>query len=167
MAVEDTFVGARTGLSLLFAYMGVVAQELGMEKAIAFDNRMCMAMGAAQGKMIKAQAGIETVDVQTAAKVLLGAIEQGFGIPSETIEESPDRVVLKIGKCAVCEAAAAVGMEPQTIEATCRAGAISFVNAMAKELNPDLKYELREFRPSADGCCEELIVSALRIHSFS
>ena len=159
MAVADTFVGARTGLSLVFAYMGVVAQELGMEKAIAFDYKMCAAMGAAQGKTIKAQAGIETYDVRTAAHVLLSAIEQGFGIPSETTEASSDRVVIKIGKCPVYEAAAAVGMDPETIEATCRAGAINFMNAMAKELNPDLKYELKEFRPSADGCCEEVIVS--------
>ena len=160
MAVEDTFVGAKTGLSLLFAYMGTVAQELGMEKAIAFDNEMCEVMGAAQGKMIKGQAGIETYDVKTAVQVLLSAIEQGFGIPSETTEEGSDKVVVKIGKCPVYEAAAAVGMDPETIEATCRAGAINFMKAMAKELNPELKYELKEFRSSADGCCEEVIVSA-------
>jgi len=158
MAIEDTFFGAKTGLSLLFAYMATVAQELGMERAIELDRKMCTAMGAAQGKLVKAQAGVESFDAQTARQVLLAAIEQGFGIPSKPTEESPERAMLRVGRCPVYEAAAAVGLDPATIEATCRAGAISFMNAMAKELNPDLEYQLEEFRSSADGTCQESIV---------
>jgi hypothetical protein len=90
--------------------------------------------------------------------LLLGAIEQGFGIPSEVIEASPESVVLKIARCPVYEAARALGMEPEAIEASCRAGSVSFMDAMAKQLNPELRYELRRFRSAPDDACEEAIL---------
>jgi len=66
MAVEDTFNGAKAGLTMLHAYTNTVAQAIGMEQALALDTKTCEAMGAAQGKMIKAQAGIEEFDAQAA-----------------------------------------------------------------------------------------------------
>jgi hypothetical protein len=36
----------------------------------------------------------------------------------------------------------------------------TFMNSMAKELLPDLNYQLNEFRSSADDSCEEAIVLA-------
>jgi len=160
MAVEDTFNGAKTGLTLLDAYINTVAQAIGMERALALEHEMCETMGAAQGKMIKEQAGIAEFDAKAAHPLLMTVIEDGFGILSEVIEESPQRVVVKVGRCPVYESAQALGMDAQAIEASCRASSIGFMDAMAKQLNPNLSYQLTKFRSGADGYCEEAIVLA-------
>jgi hypothetical protein len=53
MALEDTFNGATNAFSLAFAYINTVAQEIGMEQALALDAKTWEAMGAAQGKTMK------------------------------------------------------------------------------------------------------------------
>lgn len=160
MAVEDTFNGARSGLTLLHAYTNTVAQAIGMEQALALEGKMCETMGAAQGRMIKEQAGVEEFDAKAAYPLLMNVIEAGFGILSEVTEESPQRVVVKVGRCPVYESAQALGMDAQAIEASCRASSIRFMDAMAKQLNPNLGYQLAKFRSGADAYCEEAIVLA-------
>jgi hypothetical protein len=158
MAIEDTFNGARNGLTFLHAYINTVAQEIGMERALALDTKVNEALGATQGKMIKEHVGIEEFDAKAAHQPLINAIEEGFGILSEVIEESPQRVVFKVGRCPVYEAAQALGMDAEAIEANCRATSIRYMEAMARQLNPNLSYELRKFRSAADDSCEEAIV---------
>jgi len=158
MAVEDIFTGAQTALTFYYAYLGAVGEEIGMERALALDGQVCEAMGGAQGKMIREQSGIEEFDAQTAGQMLSGAIRQGFGIVSEAIEESSERVVLNVGRCPVYEAALAAGRDAEAVEASCRAGALRFMDAMAKELNPDLSYKLTKFRSSPEGHCTEEVV---------
>lgn len=160
MAVQDTFNGAKAGLTLLNAYTGAVAQAIGMEQATALLTMTCESLGAAQGKMMKEQAGIDECDAKTAQLMLMNAIEQGFGIQSEVIEETPQRVVVKVGRCSDYESAQAVGMDAEAIEAACRACSIRFVEAMAKQLNPNLSYQLVKFRSAPDDCCEEAIMLA-------
>jgi len=160
MAVEDTFNGAKTALIMLQAYINTVAQGIGNEQPLALNTKMNEAMGAGQGKMIKEQAGIEEFDAKAAHQLLWNTIENGYGILSEVIEESPQRVEFNVGRCPVYEAAQELGMDAEAIEADCRAGSIRFMEAMAKELNPNLSYQLRKFRSAADDYCEEAIVLA-------
>ena len=54
----------------------------------------------------------------------------------------------------------AVGMDAEAIEAACRACSIRLMEAMAKQLNPNLSYQLVKFRTAPDGYCEEAIVLA-------
>jgi hypothetical protein len=51
-------------------------------------------------------------------------------------------------------------MDEKAIEASCRGGSLGFMDAVAKQLNPDLSYELVKFRSSADDYCEEIVVLA-------
>ena len=51
-------------------------------------------------------------------------------------------------------------METEASEANCRASSIRFMDSLAKQLNPDLNYQLEKFRSAADGCCEEAVVLA-------
>jgi hypothetical protein len=157
MAVEDKFSGAKNTFTLFFAYLNAVAQEIGMEQAAALSTKVDEAMGAAQGKMIKEQAGIEQFDAKAAALLARNAIEEGFGITSEVTEESPQRVAFKIGRCPVFEAAEAAGLDVKNIEALCHDGPLKYMNAMVKQLNPNLSYQLRKFRSGADDYCEEAI----------
>ena len=107
--------------------------------------------------MPKEQAGIEECDAKAATELAETFIE-GLGIGSEVIQESPQEVVSKVGRCPLYEAAQLLGLDAETIEGLCRAGALKFMDAMVKQLNPNLSYQLRKFRSAADDFCEEAIV---------
>jgi len=158
MAIEDTFNGAKNAYIYYFAYLNTVAQEVGMEQAVALQTKMCEAMGATQGKLMKEQAGIEEFDVKAAVSLAQNFMEESLGISSEVIEESPQKGVFKVGRCPLYEAAQVLGLDAETIQALCRAGALRFTDTMVKQFTPNLSYQLREFRSAADDFCEEEIV---------
>ena len=129
-----------------------------MERAVACYTKTSESRGAKVGKMIKEQAGVEELDAKAAASLARNAIEEGYGISSEVIEESPQKVVFNVGRCPTYEAAQEVGLDAETIETLCRAGGRRTMETMVKQLNPNLSYQLRKFRSSADDFCEEEIV---------
>jgi len=157
MAIEDTFTGAKNGYIYCFAYLTTVAQEIGMERAIALENKMCEARGAIDGKIIKEQVEIKDFDAKAAASIAENYVES-IGMRLEVIEENPQKVSFKVVRCPLYEAAQAVGLEDEIIEAMCRAGPVRNMDSMLKQLNPILNYELRKFRSSEDNFCEEVIV---------
>lgn len=157
MTIENTFNGAKSGLIFMHAYLNQIADEIGMEKALALDTKTCQALGTAQGMMIKDQAGAEEVDVKTAEKLLTDMIEESFGIASEVVEKNQNMITCKVGRCPIYEAGEMLGMDNNAIEAGCRAGAITFMDSAAKQLNPNISYKLTKFRSSADDYCEESV----------
>lgn len=157
MAIEDTFNGAKNAYIYYFAYLTMVAEEIGMERAIALDTKMCETNGAAQGKMIKEQADFEEYDAKAVASLAENYVES-IGISSEVIEESPQKVSKKVGRCPLYEAAQELGLDVETIETLCRAGPVRDMDSMVKQLNPNLNYQLRKFRSATDNFCEEVIV---------
>jgi len=160
MASTDTFNGAKNAFTFFYAYLNAVGQEIGMDRAIALDAKMCEMMGAAQGKTMKDQAGLDEIDIAIAASLAVRSIDEALGINSEVIQESAQRIAFKIARCPIYEAAEALGMDGASIEAMCRADALRYMDTMVKQLNPHLSYRLSEFRPSADGYCVEEVVVA-------
>ncbi len=158
MAVQDTFNGAKSGLTFMQAYLNTVGQEIGMEKALALETKTTQMLGKAQGMMLKKQAGVEEVDIKTAEKMLSALIEEALGIPSEVTDESPTKITCKVGRCPVYLSAEMLGMDNKAIEASCKAGSITYMDTAAKQLNPKLSYKLTKFRSSADDFCEETVV---------
>jgi hypothetical protein len=159
MAIEDTFSGAKNAFVLHQAFVNTVAQEIGRERASALETKMCETMGALQGKMAKEQAGVEEFDAK-AAHLVCDQVVGGLGLTAEVIEESPREVVVKAGRCPIFEAAQMVGQDVQTSEAACRAGAVRFMDTLVKQLNPNLRYELRKYRSAPEEACVEAIVLA-------
>ena len=128
-----------------------------MERATALFTQMEEAMGTVQGQMLKQQTGDEAIDVNAAYALAEGFVES-LGITFEVTEQSPECVAFRVGKCPVFEGAQMLGMDVEAIEAACHAGALKFMEAAIKQLNPDLSYEVRKYRTSADDFCEEAIV---------
>lgn len=157
MATQDKLEGARNGLAFSFAYMNMVGQEIGMERAIALNGKVDEMMGDAQGKMMKEQLGDKEMDINAATTMAIKTIKDGFGINSEVIESSPEKIVVRCSRCPVYEAAQSVGIDTGTVETLCRTGSLKFMDAMVKQLNPNLSYQLKKFRSTPDGCCEEEI----------
>ena len=160
MAIEDTFNGAKSGLTFLNAYINTVAEVIGEDQAHALETATCQALGAAQGMMIKEQIGVDLFDLKSSSQVLQNLIEEGFGIRSDIQEETSHRIKLNVGRCPVYESMRDLGMDGKAIEASCRGGSLGFMDAVAKQLNPDLSYELVKFRSSPDDYCEEVVVLA-------
>ena len=157
MTMTDTFNGAKNASTFLFAYLNTVAQDIGMERAMALDAQMCQTMGAAWGQSIKAQAGIGEADARAAVSLARAFMSEAIGISTEVVEESTERAMLRVGRCPLYEAAQVLGMDNAATEALCRAGAIGYMDTMVKQFNPNLGYDLSQFRPSADASCIEVI----------
>jgi hypothetical protein len=157
MASEDAFMAARAALIFSYAYRNAVAQEIGMERAIALMTRGCESVGAMRGKMLKEQSGIKEFDAKTAWS-LLKSLKDTLGESHEVLEESPQRVLLRNDRCPIYEAARMLGMDASAIETICRTGSMRFADAAVKQLNPNLNLQIRKFRSTLDDFCEEEIV---------
>lgn len=128
-----------------------------MDRALALHTRMLETMGTMQGKMMKEQAGIQDLDAKVAYSLVRG-VPESLGLAFEVVEENPASVRFKCPRCSVYEGWQMTGLDEQTRETMCRAGAIRFMDSVVKQLNPNLNYQLAKFRSSADDFCEEQIV---------
>ncbi len=161
MASQDAYNAAAFAYAGNHALLGAVIQEMGPEKAVALDGQIYTQLGAAQGRQLKAQAGIEgDADLQTTFAVL-SQVMTTLGIDYDVIERSPELIAVKVGRCPIYAGAAAVGWENQMIAVTCGAAAMGFLDAAAKQFNPKLTWRMRTFRTNLeDGCIEELVLQA-------
>lgn len=157
MASKDIFNGATAALALFYAYVNTVAQDIGMERAIGLMNKTFENRGAMRGKRIKEQANIKEFDAKTAWSLMRAGAE-GIGLSHKVVEESPQRVVLRCGRCSFYETAQMQGMDPKTIETICHASGVKSLSTLVKQLNPALSYRVRKFRSAADDFCEEEII---------
>ena len=157
MAIEDTFNGAKMAFTFYGAYVNTVAQEIGMERALALGAKMCEAMGVTQGKMMKEQAGIKEFDAKVAYS-LAKALPEGLGLALEVLEESPTRVRFKCGRCSNYDGLQAGGLDGKTRETMCRSGSLRLMDAVVKQFDPKLSYHLVKYRSAPDDFCEEEIV---------
>ena len=133
-----------------------MTEEIGENKAFSMIEKTCQNMGALQGKMSKSQARREKIKEMNPSNAALLASDaiKGFGIESEILKESDEKVSLEVKKCPVYEAAKMMGLDPEPL---CRSSAIPFMNSLVKELNPNLQYELEKFRIGQDDFCKESI----------
>lgn len=114
-------------------------------------------MGVMQGKMLKSQLRRDKIKEITPsiAGSLTGGVIAGLGMVTETIEESPEKISFKINKCPVYEAAKLMGLDSEIL---CRHSAVSFMNTIVKQIDPNLGYELEKYRSGPDDFCQEAIV---------
>ncbi|HEQ98379.1 MAG TPA: hypothetical protein ENO22_03445 [candidate division Zixibacteria bacterium] len=158
MSYEDILKGAANAFTLHYAYINNVGKEIGIDKAEEISADVCRMMGSMRGKIIKENADLEQFTPEAAAAAARGSIEEDFGIITKLIEEGPDRIVYECRNCPVYDGAYRAGMDPGSIEAQCRYAPVGYMEALVRELNPNLSYRLRKFRTSADDTCEEEIV---------
>jgi serine/threonine-protein kinase len=101
--------------------------------------------------------GTERADAKTTSR-LLAELIRPLGFKPEVLEASPNRVLLKPGRCPIYEAGRALGMEHSAIEAWCRTRPLRLTDQAVKELNPRLRYRLLQFREGPDDSCVEEIL---------
>ena len=153
---DNVFNAAKAGYTFLHAYINTVAQEIGRERAIGLMTKMFENVGVMRGKVIKERAGNKEFDAN-AAWLPIKTSKDTIGQTYEAVEESPQRVVVRNGRCPTYEAARALGMDNKTIESVCRVGPVRGMAAVVKQLNPNLNVRLEKFRSTPDDFCEEVI----------
>jgi len=156
ISLEDTFTGAKNAFIMLDAFINTVIKEIGENKAYSMMEKTCQNMGALHGKMLKSQARREKIKEMNPSNAALLASDaiKGFGIATEILKESDEKVSLGVKKCPVYEAAKMMGLNPDPF---CRSSSLPFMHSLVKELNPNLQYELEKFRIGQDDFCEESI----------
>jgi len=86
-----------------------VAQEIGMDRALSIQIKASERLGSQQGKMMREQSGAQEYNAQTAWR-LISKVPIGLGMGFEIEEDSPNKVIVKCGKCSVLEAARSLGI---------------------------------------------------------
>jgi predicted ArsR family transcriptional regulator len=157
MAKQDTFDGVKAGLMMYDALLLGVAEQLGMERAVALQSKVMEKMGTTQGKAIKKQVGDKKFNAKTAWP-LVNTVDESLGVSAKVMEESPNRVVFVNGRCPIYDAAYELGIDNKIIETMCRSGSVVFLDVMAKQLDPNLTVRLINHRTKPDGFCEHEIV---------
>lgn len=156
MTLEDVFNGAVNGFIQAGVFFSTVAQEIGMERALALYAKTCETMGVGMGQMMKEQMGIKELDAKTSISVA-EAVVNTYGISLEA-EETPKSVLLKMRQCPVYAANQMVGIDDETKDAMCLNGPIKFMNALFKQIDPNVSVRRKKFRTSPDDfCLEELV----------
>ena len=154
---EDVFNGAMAGFVFFEGFRNEVAEEIGEEKTLSLMDKMSISLGKMQGKILKSQARSDKIKKVTPsiARSLIGVIFAGLGMETETLNETPEKFSLNVKRCPVYEAGKLMGLVDENL---CRHGAVKFMDNVVKQLNPNLSYELKNFRTSSDDCCQEEIV---------
>jgi hypothetical protein len=145
MASEVAFNAAKSVFTMYGAFFKTVAQEIGMERALALHAEYGEAWGAVLADTLKKQ-GIEKG---------LKEMSESMGFSSE-IEVSPSKIVSKVYQCPCYEGFKAAGLDHETIKAMChRMGEAE--NASLKKLVPNASATLIKFRSAPDDFCQEEI----------
>jgi hypothetical protein len=157
ITIEDVFNGAKTAFLFFDGFYNSVVKEVGEEKALNLLKDMGKTMGVMQGKMLKSQVRRDKIKdiTPSIAGSLSGGVIEGLGIKTEIIEETPEKIIFKINKCPVYEAAKLMGLASEEL---CRHSAVPFMDTMVKQIDPNLGYELEKYRSGPDDFCQESIV---------
>ncbi|MFH1699658.1 MAG: hypothetical protein ABIE07_03640 [Candidatus Zixiibacteriota bacterium] len=93
MAQDEVFKVATKLYGLYGVFFKVVAQEVGMEKALALHAKAHEDQGVASGKMLKETIGNEKIDIQRLGSILREGSNLSIGIDSN-LDQSDSTLAL-------------------------------------------------------------------------
>jgi len=160
MATKGNFSTTKTVLKMHNVFAQTVAEEIGMTRTLELSAKAMEKMGMAQGYLVKQQKRIKNFNAHDVAPLVRIAYES-LGIRLKIVQVSPRSILVKCNRCLIYTAARELGMDDDTIEMWCRAGSIRSIDALVKQLNPDLVFRLVKFRSNSEDFCEEEIVEMI------
>jgi hypothetical protein len=160
MTIKENFSRTKTVLKMHNVFVQAVAEEIGMTRTLELSAMAMVKMGMAQGYLMKQQKRIKNFNARDVAPLVRIAYER-LGIRLKMVQVSPRNILVKCTKCPNYTAARELGMDDETIETWCRAGSIRSMDALVKQLNPDLVFRLVKFRSGAEDFCGAEIVEMI------
>jgi hypothetical protein len=156
MTEEQVFQATRKIYALYGAFFKAVAQEVGIERALALHTQAHEDQGIASAKLLKAKIGNEQFDIQKLGSVLQES-NLSIGIVSELVRTSPSSALFRNSRCPMYDGYRMGGLDDETAEALCQKGAPAKLGTMLKQLDPGIFYRLKHYRLKPDETCEEEI----------
>jgi hypothetical protein len=144
----DPFAATRDMLVLFYSYVAEVGKEIGTEKALELAKNLSERSGGQVGEMLKKK--VEGNDCK-AAWELLQILNKNIPRPMEAIEESPQKVSMRIGKCPMADASKITGLP---VDMMCQNIFLPMTEAAIKAINPNLRIGIK-YRTSPKEPCEE------------
>ncbi len=156
MTEEQVFVATRKVYALYAAFFKAVAQEIGIEKALALHALAHEEQGMASAKLIKEKIGDAPFDLQKLGLILQQS-NLSIGINSELVEATGSSALFKNWQCPMYDGYRMGGLDDETAEALCQKGAAAKLGTMLKEIDPRITYRLKSYRLKPDEPCDEEI----------
>ena len=144
----DPFAATRDMLVLFYSYVAEVGKEIGTEKALELAKNLSERSGSQVGEMLKKQ--VEGDDCK-AAWDLMQILNKNIPRPIEVIEETPQKISMKIGKCPMADASKIVGLP---VDMMCQNIFLPMTEAAVKAINPNMRAGVK-CRTSPKEPCEE------------
>ena len=151
MPREAAFKSGRMAFAVYGGFFKDVAEEIGIERALALHVKQGDRFGAMLAGTMKERLSRKPLDTRTLASVLSEA-DAAFGLSFE-IEQDPTSVTVRGHACPIYDGLKAAGVDHQTIELMCRGISAAEV-AELKKSYPQLSASLR-FRSTPEGSCVE------------
>jgi hypothetical protein len=151
MGSEVAFNAAKGAYGTYGALLKDIAQEVGMERALALHARRGEGYGAMVAGMIKDELGDEEFNMQALASVLSGITEEGGLIAK--VEGTQTSATCEVFECPLYEGLKMAGWSHEDIEKTCNCFGAAERNELQKSY-PQLSASLK-FRSAPDQSCVE------------
>lgn len=148
---DDVRNSVAKGISMLALYAKNVIDEQGLEKALAYYNKVGYAFGSGTAMSIKQEFG-ERPPTPEGLKDILVNNYNGFGMDFE-IKATSDSVDITINKCPFHQGFSMAGFDNETIAKFCRSGGSGEIQAM-KNAYPKIE-PFSTPRSNAEGVCKE------------
>ena len=142
MASTEAFNAAKNVVGMYGIFFKTVAQEIGMERALALQSKAYETFGSELAEMFKEP------DLNKLASQI-NEMNKGYGTVAETNVE-PTKIVFKILKCPWYEGLQAAGLSQEEIRAWCQ-------HSGEGQILPNITGSIVRFRSSADDYCIEEI----------
>lgn len=156
MAGEEIYQAAKKIFALYGAFYSLVAQQMGTEKALYLHAKAHMQLGITAGKALKDKLGKEIPELQNLGDILRES-NLSIGIESEVAERSLTSIVFRNLRCPIYDGFRLGGLDAKTAEILCQWGAPAKLGSTLTYLNPDIKYNLQQYRRKPEEPCEEVI----------
>jgi len=151
---DQLFKSARANFIAFAEYIYKVSQEIGIEKASILLRETFESIAIYQGLRLRNQSDKSYIDAERALS-LIKIIPENLGIEYDVLEISPDNVVVRIDKSPFYDAAKIAGLDAEKFY---RDSAITYMETIVQQFNPELHYELVKFNFLEDDYCEEQII---------
>lgn len=156
MLREEVYQATKKIFGLYGAFFDLVAQQIGIEKALDLHIKAHERLGITAGKLLKDKLGKERPDLQELGNILRES-NLGIGIESEVADMNPTSIVFSNLKCPLYDGYRLGGLDDKTAETLCQQGAPAKLGSTLMYLNPDIEYHLQYYRTKPDEPCKEVI----------
>lgn len=154
MEKEEIYYATRKVFASYAGFFHEVANEIGIERALALHERAHEKMGVGLARLIFG-ACHPPFELDSIRELLLAG-NRRIGIESELAEATPTAALLRNGRCPMFDGYWMGGLDERTARLLCERGAWVRLSGVVRELNPRLEHHVK-YRSGADEECLEEI----------